>query len=364
MVDDDATAVGVEVLEARFAAQLLCQERAADAVAVADRLLAVQAQDLRSARLAVRARTSGLSAADVDRALTEERTLVVGWLNRGTLQLVRREDYWWLHALTTPPLFTTNGRRLAQTGVTAEAAERGITAIERALTEEGPLTRDQLRRRVQAVRVPTAGQALVHLLMLACLRGIAVRGPILGKNHAYVLARDWLGSRRPLERERALLELARRYLGGHAPADERDLAKWAGLPLRDVRAGLKAIGPPLVQRGDRLLQLRAAPDAGRPRASLLDQWDPVLVGWRSRQTLLEHYPRRESAEAHYRPFAYVRARAVATWSLRQHTVEIGEPFAPLARADVRALRADAADVARFLSPDAGRAVAGRSAAFS
>ncbi len=228
------------VLDARFAAQLLSDERAADPVAVCDRLLAVQAQDLRSARLAVRARTSGLSVADVDRALTEDRTLVIGWLNRGTLHLVRREDYWWLHSLTAPPLFTGNARRLDQTGVAPEAAERGVAAVERALDAGGPLTRDELRDRVEGVGVPTEGQALIHLLMLACLRGIAVRGPLRGKSHAYVLARDWLGAPGAVDRERALAELARRYLRAHAPADERDLAKWAGLPLRDARAGLDA----------------------------------------------------------------------------------------------------------------------------
>jgi Winged helix DNA-binding domain len=345
-----AASVSVEVVEARFSAQLLCEERGADALAVTGRLLAVQAQDLRSARLAIRARTGGLSAADIDRALTEERTLVIGWLNRGTLQLVRREDYWWLHALTTPPLLTGNARRLTQTGVTAAAAERGVAAIERALTKEGPLTRDQLRDRVQAVRVPTAGQALVHLLMLACMRGVAVRGPLLETNHAYVLARDWLGPPRPVERERALAELARRYLNGHSPADERDLAKWAGLPLRDARTGLSAIAGELVQRSDRLLELKGAVVDGIPRACLLDQWDPLLVGWRSRESLLAEYPRRASPEAHYRPFAYVRARAVATWSLRHGVVEIDKPFARLTRAELQALTTDAADVQRFLSP--------------
>ena len=35
----------------------------------------------------------GLTAADVDRALTEERSLLITWLNRGTLHLVRSEDY-------------------------------------------------------------------------------------------------------------------------------------------------------------------------------------------------------------------------------------------------------------------------------
>jgi hypothetical protein len=315
---------------------------------VCDRLLAVQAQDLRSARLAVRARTEGLSAADVDRALTDERTVVVGWLNRGTLQLVRREDYWWLHALTTPPLFTGSARRLAQLGVTAGAADRGVAAIERSLVAEGPLTRDQLRDRVEAVDVPTAGQALVHVLMLACLRGVAVRGPLVDGKHAYVSARDWLGGAPAVDRPRALAELARRYLTGHAPADDRDLAKWAGLPLRDARAGLGAIAPHVVQRSDGLLALKGAADRGSPRVCLLDQWDPLLVGWRSHDTLLEHYSRRDSPEAHYRPFAFVRARAVATWSLRQGVVSVGEPFTRLTGGDRQALAADKADLERFL----------------
>jgi hypothetical protein len=346
---EDVRCVTGDLYATRFAAQLLAEERAADAVGVCERLLAVQGQDLRSARLAVRARTRGTSSADVDRALTVDRTLVIGWLNRGTLHLVRREDYWWLHGLTTPPLFTGSARRLTQTGVSPEATERGVAAIERALGDEGPSTRDQLRDRVQAVDVPTAGQAVVHLLMLACLRGIAVRGPLEDGKHAYVLARDWIGPPPRLERDRALAELVRRYLAGHAPAGERDLAKWGGLPLRDVRVGLRAVAGELVEREDGLVELKKANPVSAPRPCLLDQWDPVLVGWSSRELLLEHYPRRGSAEAHFRPFAYARARAVATWSLRQGVVTIGEPFAQLVRSDREALAADGGDVVRFLS---------------
>jgi hypothetical protein len=335
------------VLPARFASQLLSAERGRNAVAVCDRLLAVQAQDLRSARLAVRARTTGLTAGDVDRALTETQTLVIGWLNRGTLHLVRREDYWWLHALTTPPLFTGNARRLELTGVSAAAADRGVDVIERALATDGALTRDELRDRVQAAGVPTEGQALVHLLMLACLRGIAVRGPLRGKHHAYVLAGEWLGAPAPFDRDRALAELARRYLRGHAPAHERDLAKWAGLPLRDAHSGLESIAGELVQRGDDLVELKAAAATGAPRTCLLDQWDPLLVGWCSRDALLEHYPRREEPEAHFRPFAYAAGRAVATWGLRQGVVTIDEPFTPLSAAQREEVAAEAADVERF-----------------
>ena len=107
-------------------------------MAVAERLLAVQAQDSRGARLAIRARTTGLTAAEVDRALSEQRSLLITWLNRGTLHLVRSQDYPWLHALTTPPLLTGNARRLAQEGVEPNAADRGVAVIERSLFEEGP----------------------------------------------------------------------------------------------------------------------------------------------------------------------------------------------------------------------------------
>src|SRR5262249_43254294 len=156
--------------------------------------------------------------------------------------------------LTTPPLFTGNARRLEQTGVGARAAEKGVALIERAL-DDGPLTRDELRDRLAAARVPTAGQALVHVLMLACLRGIAVRGPVVHGRHGYVRARDWLPAGDAVDRGCALVELARRSLAGHAPADDRDLAKWAGLPLRDARDGLRGLGAALQERDDGLLEL-------------------------------------------------------------------------------------------------------------
>ena len=240
--------------------------------------MAVQGQDPRGARLAVRARSSGLSAADVDRGL-DQRRLLITWLNRGTLHLVRAEDYPWLQALTTPPLVTGNARRLEQEGVSPRAAEKGVLTIERALAEEGPLSRVELRERLDSAGVPTAGQALVHLLMLACLRGIAVRGPMKGKQHAYALVRDWLGPQAEVDRGSALAELARRYLVGHGPASDRDLARWAGLPLGDARAGLEAISGELEDRGDLVVLAGSRRARKLPEPALLGAFDPVLLGW-------------------------------------------------------------------------------------
>lgn len=337
------------MLAERLTAQLIAGPPARDPVAVAGRLLAVQGQDPRGVRLAVRARTTGLSAGDVDRALTDDRSLLITWLNRGTLHLVRSEDYPWLHALTTPPLHTGNARRLAQEGVSGDGADRGVAVIERSLAEEGPLTRAQLRERLVAAGVGCEGQALVHLIGEACLRGLAVRGPMIGRQHAYALVRDWLGDPAPVDRESALAELARRYLAGHGPADDRDLAKWAGLPLREVRGGLQAIASELDERPGGLVDLAGRPAAADlPPPRLLGAYDPVLLGWRSRESLLGEHAAVITVNGLFRPFALVRGRAAATWSMAGDQVAL-EPFGRLSRRDSAALKAEAADVVRFLA---------------
>jgi Winged helix DNA-binding domain len=338
-----------QVVAERLTAQLLAGQPARDPVAVAERLLAVQGQDPRGARLAIRARSMGLSAADIDRALTDDRSLLITWLNRGTLHLVRSEDYPWLHALTTPPVIAGNARRLAQEGVTPAAAERGVAAIADALAEEGPLPRAELGERVEAAGVRTAGQALAHLLLLTCLRGIAVRGPMIGRRHAYVLVRDWLGESPPVDRELALAELARRYLAGHGPADERDLAKWAGLGLRDARSGLTSIASELREREDGLVELagQGAP-AELPPPRLLGPFDPVLMGWTSREWLVGSHRAVIAVNGLFRPFALIDGCAVATWKMPAGEVVL-EPFDRLTRKHDAALQADARDVVRFLS---------------
>jgi hypothetical protein len=333
----------------RFVSQGLAGPTVRDAAAVAERLLAVQGQDPRGARLAVRARSEGLSATDVDRALTEERSLLITWLNRGTLHLVRSEDYPLLQALTTPPLRTSCTRRLRQEGVPAEQGERAVKTIEKALKKEGALTRHQLRERLDSAGVPTAGQALIHLLFLAAVEGVVVRGPMVGKDHAYVLVRDWLGKQPKVDRDVALAELARRYLVGHAPANDRDLARWAGLPLRDARAGLTAIAAELVERDDGLVHLAKAPPSPEvPSPRLLGAFDPLLLGWTSRERILGQHTHLVTLNGIFRPFSLVKGRAAGTWKFARGKVTL-EPLGRISKAANAALAADAVDVERFMA---------------
>lgn len=306
----------------------------------------MQAQDPRGARLAVRARTSGLAATDVDRALTGDRSLVITWLNRGTLHLVCVEDLPLLQALTTPQLQTGNVRRLAQEGVSPEQGERGTKVVLDALAD-GPRTRPQLRELLLEAGVPVAGQALVHVLFRTTLLGQVVRGPMVGAEQAFVLVRDWLGG--PLEpikeRDVALAELARRYLVGHGPASDRDLARWAGITLGDARRGLAGVRR-LTDRGDGLVALSGGNDAEMPAPRLLGPFDPLLLGWVDRTPVVGDHGELVTMNGIFRAFALVDGRAAAAWSLSRGVTL--EPFEPLDPATTAALDREAADVRRFL----------------
>jgi len=322
-----------ELRARRSAAQLLDGARPRSAPEVVGRLLAVQAQELRSARLAVRARSSGLTAADVDRELTEERSLVVGWLLRGTLHMIRREDYAWLHALTAPRQMRGSLRRLGEEGVSPTDAELAVGLIETALAADGPLTRAELAERLAAAGIGVERQATRHLLRLAALEGVAVLGPVRGGVQAYSLTRDWLGEELPaVDRDTALVTLATRYLAGHAPATAEDLAAWAGLPLRDARTAFAEIEPDL-----------PPPAESPPR--LLPSFDPYLLGWKDRSFAVPpgHARRVYPGGGVLRATATVDGRAVGTWSLRGGRVSL-DLFTP---EHATALEEEAADVERF-----------------
>jgi hypothetical protein len=333
-----------ELRRRRARAQGLHRPGGSGPARVVGRLLAVQAQDLRSARLALRARGRGFAVADVDAALGDRR-LVMGWLFRGTLHLVRSEDYLWLFPLTSPAAAQPNRRRLGQEGVSSDQAETAVEIVQQSLEREGPMVRAELGERLADAGIPTRGQALPHLLLLAFWRGVAVLGPVRAEGQAFVSPRDWLGEmpRPPSGPARAagLAELGGRYLAGHGPADAEDLAAWSGLPLRDARAALDGVRAPS----------GTAPPAPVP-ARLLPAFDPYLLGWRDRSFAVpqEHARRVHPGGGVLRATATVDGMAVGTWTARRSparlTVTI-EPFAPLPASAQRALAAEAADVARF-----------------
>ncbi len=193
---------------------------------------------------------------------------------------------WWL-PLFEPEIERWSRRRLEQLGLPAAKQDRALSAIRTALADEGPMTRTEARKRVAAAGVELDNQTGMHIALTAVVSGMACLGPDEGAQTCLVRREDWLGKPPPFDRDRALAELARRYLGGFAPATDRDFAYWSGLPLREVRAGLGSISKELDEvrvGGETMLALRGMlprlPATGQVR--LLGNFDTYLLGWKDR----------------------------------------------------------------------------------
>ena len=316
----------------------------------------IQAQEPRAGRLGFRARSARLSAVDVDRARTEERSIIRTWAMRSTVHMLASEDAEWLLPLFDPGLAADSGRRLGQLGLDARAQERALTEIRGALESDGHLGRSELVDRLARIGIEIDASRRVHLFRLATGTELAILGPDRGAQTLLALRAEWLGKRPKHDRDAALRELARRYFRAFAPATETDFAGWSGLPLREVRAGIGAIVRELRELdigGERAW----APKRGARRARggvvrLIPGWDNYLMGHRDRDFIAgpERWPLILPGGGLLRPTILVDGVAVGTWGVRRKgggvEVELS-PFGDL-DADVdKAVRAEVEDIRRF-----------------
>jgi hypothetical protein len=103
----------------------------------------------------------------------------------------------------------------------------------------------------------------------------------------------------------------------------------------------------LVERPDGLVDLpgREEPDP-LPPPRLLGPFEPVLLGWTSRDDVVGEHRSLVTVNGLFKPFAMVGGRAVGTWTSPRGRVQL-HPFEDVGE-HAAALDADAADVTRFL----------------
>lgn len=347
----------VRLARLRAASQLLARPAAVtDPVDVARLAGPVQAQEPRAARLAFRARSRALTAADVDRARTEERSLQRAWMMRKTVHLIPAEDTGWIVPLFAPIIVRRSRKRLADFGLDHNGQERAMGVLRRAVDADGALTRTELAERLERAGFDTANEFKVHLWLLATLDGGLCLGPDRGGQTCLVRTGEWLGELEPKPREDSLAELARRFLRAYGPATERDLARWAGLPLRDARAGFERIAAELSQveiDGRALASLGPPPRAPRsPVVRMLGGFDNYNMGYVDRGfAIAPDFEKRINAGGGIvRPSITVDGRFVGTWRSKRSGRRLAVTLEPFERFEPeweRALAAEVDDIGRF-----------------
>jgi len=313
--------------------------------------------------LGMRARSAGLAAGTINRALSHDRSIVRTWLMRGTLHVVAAEDVRWLIHLLGPVFARAGGTRHAQLGLDDDLKARGVAAIRTILAESGPLTRYQLvdRLRKRRVVLDPNTQAPIHLIGLAGLLGIVCLGPDRDGESTYVLLDDWVAKAPMPSRETALSELARRYFTAYGPATVADLSSWSGLPMSEARCAVGGASAGLTevtingQAGFASTErLRSTSLRGKADVRLLPAFDTYLLGYRRRDLAvpppLQHRLQRGGGWLH--PAVVVDGRAGGAWSLRKSSGRaaqvIVEPFDSLSAPLRSGIGAELADIGRFL----------------
>lgn len=251
---------------------------------------AVQAQDYGGAKWALSQRTTGITDALIEREL-DSGAIVRTHVLRPTWHVVVASDLRWMLALTAPRVIQATAYYNRQLELTPAVFLRSNAAIARALRGGKALTRLELREALERASVKTVTtQRLGHLMLQAELDALICSGPRRGKQFTYALVDERIPASAPLQRDEALLELARRYFATRGPATVHDFAWWSGLTIADVRRAIDIAGT-LLERQDRgektywLLRDRPALPRTKRTVHLLPNYDEYFIGYRDRSAI-------------------------------------------------------------------------------
>lgn len=321
--------------------------------AAASASLAIQAQDVPTGLLGVRARTSGLTAERAARAGGACRS----WLMRNTLFLFAEKDLAWLRPLLADRPLTPALRRLGQEGMPESEVDRVVGLIaDRVAT--GPAPRQEVRQALLDDGIePGENNARVYWTFhAAALRGVFAIKPPLEQKQTFAATTP----NQEIGRDEALGRLGRRYLEGHGPATSDDLAYWAKIPKAMAREAFERAGRLVEIAGPggpmSALPTQAEPPPlpDEPVVRLLGTWDHWLLSWADRGPMLPR-SQHDVFLVSGRQSAYADGLAFGTWTMERKPGSVQvvvKPFDRVPRGARPGLEAEAADIGRFFGVEA------------
>lgn len=291
------------------------QHRVADPVAATRAMTVLHSTEPPTPYLSIHARVDGVTRADVDRALYDDRSLVKQLAMRRTLFVFPRDLLPAAWGSASQRVAGAEGRRIAKdvekAGIASDGEAWLATARARVLAHladhpDGIATAD-LRPLFPELATPvdvSAGSLwnYTRLLTHLGLTADVVRGPNTGhwriSRPLWVPMDRWLGEAPvPSSHDEGYAELVRRWLRTFGPGTETDVVWWLGATKGAVRRALADLGAVAValESGETgwLLPDDLEPEpAVEPWGALLPVLDPTLMGWKQRDWYLDpaHVP--------------------------------------------------------------------------
>ncbi|HYD51022.1 MAG TPA: winged helix DNA-binding domain-containing protein [Gemmatimonadaceae bacterium] len=307
-------------------------------------LLALQAQLARPPFIALWSRLAGFQRETL-LAAARERRVVRATMMRGTIHLLRADDYATLRPLLQPS-FDAGARSLLKDWY--GAADPAAVEREARTFFESPATFDAYRKHVLALRPGDNERApAYHARMRLPLVQVPNGSPWGWPSSAeFVSAERWLGRAVATEGGDAAA-LVRRYLAAFGPTTVADAQCWTG--LGGLRATVDAMRDELVVlRDERGRELFDLPEAPRPPEDVpapvrfLPEFDNAILGHDDRSRIVdeEHRPRLVTKNLQVPATVLVDGRVWGSWRVTATRTRATLAVAPFGKPPTKRLRAE------------------------
>lgn len=317
------------------------KHRAADPEGAARAVVALHGTDPATTFLATLARTDGVTIADVEQALYDDRTLVrvlamrrtvfavprdfVAACHAGAADTVAREQRRLLEKMLTetetkdPAAWLRSVEKVALAAV--EAAGE-ITSAELGKVDERMATRFVL---APGTKYETTQGLASRLLTLMSAKGEIIRarprGTWTSTQFRWSTLHNWAPDAiADLSVDDAAAEIARRWLASYGPATEDDLAWWAGWTKTRTRAALARCDVVEVDLDGQTGLILAGDDEPQadddePWVALLPALDPTIMGWKHRDFYLgPHRSQLFDVNGNAGPTVWFNGEVVGGWA--------------------------------------------------
>lgn len=252
---------------------------------------ALQAQDYAGAKWAIGLRLPQLTDKDLEAAFSKGE-LIRTHILRPTWHFVAPQDLRWMLSISAPRVHAVNASMCRKVGLDSAFLKRSNDLMARALEGGRHLTRNELAAVLKEGGMDTGAEfKMAYIMMHAELDAVVCSGPRKGKQFTYALFDEWVAPAKPLPREEALAELARRYFISRGPATVADFVWWSGLTVAQAKTALASIQSELARENREGADYWCSPE--RPNTADLDQanyllpnYDEYFIGFRDRSALL------------------------------------------------------------------------------
>jgi hypothetical protein len=328
--------------------------RAADPLAMIERLVGLQAQQARPPFVGLWTRIASFEREQLS-ALVRDKAVVRATMMRGTLHLVSAADYGALRGALSP-MFAAGVKSILGKRVEGLDVDKLCAFARTKLPATFEALRPVLAKKFPKFDDRALGYAVrMHLPLVQVPTEDRWAYPA---SSDFACAETWLG--RAIDRTVDPALLVKRYLAAFGPATVRDAQTWSG--LRDLAPAFATLRDELVTFRDGKRELFDLPDSPRPDADtdvpvrFLPDFDNLVLSHDDRSRVIAdvHRPAVVTKNLQVKATFLVDGVVSGTWTIERKKAAtlVLSPFATLNKPARAALEAEGESLARFVEPDA------------